>query len=45
MDVFRSKGGRAIICTSVHKNKSNEIVKYEEKEKVPTFKPKVETFE
>ena len=44
IDVFRSKGGRVVICTSVHKSQSNSIVKYEEKEKIPTFKPKVETF-
>jgi hypothetical protein len=42
--IFENKGGRAIICTSIHKEKGNEVVKYESKEKVPTFKPKIDTF-
>lgn len=43
-DLFSEKGGRAIICTSIHKIKGNETVKYPTSEKIPIFKPKVSTF-
>ncbi len=44
LDVFDSRGGRAIVFASTHKENQNEIVNYTSKEKVPTFKPKVNTF-
>lgn len=31
--IFERKGGRVIIFASIHKQKSNDIVKYETKEK------------
>ena len=43
-DLFSEKGGRAIICTSVHKTKGNESMKYPDSEKNPSFKPKVPIF-
>lgn len=43
-NVFEDKGGRAVIFTSAHKEENNSFVKYESKEKIPTFKPKVDTF-
>ena len=42
--VFDKKGGRSLIFTSVHKIQTNQLAKYESKDKTNTLKPKVKNF-